>query len=76
VSETQRYKFGQEFTLPSGGFDIARALFTERLEEISAVMDDPGAEDVFTKDEWAQMGFERLMLAQMVARMNKGGSNA
>jgi hypothetical protein len=76
MSETQGYKKTTEFTVPAGGVDIAHALFTERLNDLTAVMDDPEAENYFSPQEWTAMGFERLMLAQMVARMNKGGADA
>lgn len=74
--ETQGYKKHQGFTIPREGMDIAYVLFSEHLAAIVAVMDDPGAERYFSKNEWVAMGFQRLMLAQMIARMDRGMRDA
>jgi len=78
MSETQGYKIGRPVTLvmPAEGADIARILFAEQLDAVAAVMDDPGADEYFTKNEWVAMGFQRLMLAQMIARMDREARNA
>lgn len=73
---TQRYKNDQGFTVPPDGVDLVRALCAEQLDAVAAVMDDPGADEYFTKNEWVAMGFQRLMLAQMIARMDRSRRDA
>lgn len=68
---TQCYKKHLTVTFPREGFDLVRQLVAEQLDSVAAVMDDPGAEEYFTKGEWCAMGFQRLMLAQMLARMER-----
>jgi hypothetical protein len=62
--------------MPAEGANLARDLFAEQLDAVAAVMDDPGAERYFSKNEWVAMGFQRLMLAQMVARMDREARDA
>lgn len=65
-----------QLTVPYEGHEIVRQLVAEQLDAVAAVMDDPGADEYFTKNEWVAMGFQRLMLAQMIARMDREARNA
>jgi hypothetical protein len=69
MSETQAYKFGQEFTLPAIGAPYLRALVKQRLETVRAVLEDPNASKCFKESELVSLAFEGLQLGKMLERM-------
>lgn len=69
VSETQGYKKHPVFSLPLGGLDITRSLFIQWLKAVEAVVNDPNAKRVFSRNELSAMAFECLMLGKMFKTM-------
>lgn len=71
MSETQRYKVANEFTLPTPGAPILRRLIRARLEVVQKGLQDREAFSRLSIVEASDLAFECLMLAKMLDTMPK-----
>jgi hypothetical protein len=71
MSETQRYKVANEFTLCNTVVPYLRRMVRARLDVVNKVMRDGSARDCFSYDELSELALECLTLARLLDTMPK-----